>query len=139
MSGIHFFSEKVRFKPKNQRKLINWLIKAAKAHDRCIEDLNYIFCSDDYLLEINRTYLRHDTLTDIISFQFENAKGIEGEIYISVQRVKENAVRYKVTFEHELRRVLVHGLLHLLGLKDKTAPQKARMRAEEEASLSLWN
>ena len=138
MSEIHFFSEKVRFKPRNQKKLRTWLIKVAKVHGRPVESLNYVFCSDGYLFEINKSYLGHKTLTDIISFEFENPEGVEGEIYISVPRVRENAANYKVGFDHELRRVLVHGLLHLLGFKDKSAPQKARMRAEEEASLSLW-
>ena len=139
MSRVQFFSEKIAFKPRNQKKLSQWLDKAASVYGKSISSLNYIFCSDKFLLEMNQTYLGHDAFTDVITFEYDNGKAIEGEIFISVQRVKENALKFKVPFDQELRRVLIHGLLHLLDFKDKTSQQKARMRQEEEACLSLWN
>jgi len=101
--------------------------------------LSYIFCSDKYLLSINQKYLNHNTLTDIVTFDLAEDAEIEGEIYISVERVKENAVKYAVDFEEELHRVIIHGLLHLIGYKDKTASQKAQMRKKEQACLSLYS
>jgi len=127
-----------------------WIQVVAAAPQRKIEHLDFIFCSDDYLLEINRQFLGHDYLTDIITFDLglrqaplRQAQGAEedlqinGEIYISVDRVRENAEEYHVTFEKELRRVIIHGVLHLVGYKDKTKAQKAAMRQKEEACLSL--
>ena len=139
MPSVQFFSEKITFKPRNQRKLSQWLKKSAKVHGKSISSLHYIFCSDSFLLGLNKAYLGHNTYTDILTFDLENDEAVECEVYISVQRVKENAAEYNVPFDHEIRRVLAHGLLHLLGFKDKTSQQKARMRQEEEACLSLWN
>jgi len=101
--------------------------------------LSYIFCSDKYLLSINQKYLNHNTFTDIVTFDLAESAEIDGEIYISVGRVKENAVKYEVDFEEELRRVIIHGLLHLIGYKDKTASQKVQMRKKEQACLSLYS
>lgn len=100
--------------------------------------INIIFCSDEYLLDLNRNFLKHDTLTDIITFPFmENDDNISGDIYISIPRVKENAENFGQDFEAELQRVMVHGILHLLGYKDKSKIAKAEMTAKEDLYLDL--
>lgn len=139
MGSIHFFSEDIAFKPKSPRKVKAWISKSIVKEKASFKEINYIFCSDSYLLNLNKEYLNHNTLTDIITFDNSESKGeIEGDIYISVERVKDNAARFNVSFEEELHRVMIHGVLHLLGYKDKTASQKLLMRKKEEACLSLW-
>ena len=112
-----------------------WLKDAAKAEGFAIGELNYIFCSDAYLLDINQKYLGHDTLTDIVTFDnSEDPKMIEGDIFISIERVRENAIKFD-TKDSELKRVMVHGLLHLAGYKDKDKAQKELMRNKENEHL----
>ncbi len=135
---IHFLSEEVDFKPKNQRRLKAWISKVARLERREISSLVYIFCSDSYLLTLNEGYLNHKTLTDIITFDYSEKKEIDGEIYISVDRLKENAKKFNTTLEEELHRVMIHGVLHILGQGDKTPSQKKLMRKKEQACLSLW-
>lgn len=102
--------------------------------------IDYVFCSDEYLLQLNQRHLQHDTLTDIITFDLSEQPGrVIAEIYISIDRVKENAIIHKVTFESELRRVVYHGALHLCGYKDKTLNQKAKMRAKEDKYLKMFH
>ena len=137
MSGIHFFNEGTAFKLPHPRKTSFWIKKVAISEASEIGDLNYIFCSDKYLLGINQQYLDHDTYTDIITFGLSDGAIIEGEIYTSIQRVRENARTQKVQFHDELDRVIIHGLLHLLGYSDKTPRKKALMRKKEDACLSL--
>ena len=111
----------------------------ASSHKRRITALNYIFCSDHLLLDINQEYLSHDTYTDIITFDYSDIPGrIEGDIYISVDRIAENAAKFKVSLREELARVMAHGLLHLCGFGDKTPAEKVEMRKEEEMALSLF-
>lgn len=103
-----------------------------------LKEINYIFCSDFFLLNLNQDFLNHDTLTDIITFDnSENKIMLEGEVYISIDRVKENASKFKSEFQDELDRVIIHGVLHLMGYKDKESTDKALMRKKEEACLSL--
>jgi probable rRNA maturation factor len=138
MSSIHFFSQDIRFKLKNPRKVTFWIKRVVEKESSSIQEINYVFCSDLYLLNLNRGFLKHNTLTDIITF--DNSEGrasLEGEIYISIDRVKENAEKYNVPFDEELSRVMIHGVLHLLGYKDKKPSEKALMRKKEEACLSL--
>jgi probable rRNA maturation factor len=138
MSNVQFFSQNIRFKLKNPRKVSFWIKNVVEKEGALINEINYIFCSDAYLLLLNKGFLNHNTLTDIITF--DNSEGsdrIEGEIYISIERVKENATKYDVSFEDELNRVMIHGILHLLGYKDKKPSEKALMRKKEEACLSL--
>jgi probable rRNA maturation factor len=138
MSSVNFFYNEIRFKLKNPRKVTSWIKKVVKKESASIQEINYVFCSDSYLLSLNQGFLKHNTLTDIITFDnSEEASVLEGEIYISVERVKENAKKYNVPFEDELSRVMIHGVLHLLGYKDKKPTEKALMRKKEEASLSL--
>jgi rRNA maturation RNase YbeY len=117
-----------------------WLNEIAIAYKKEIISLNYTFCSDEDLLEINKTYLNHDYYTDIITFDLsEGKKQIEGDIYISIDRVKENAKEHKVKKDNELYRVIAHGLLHLIGFKDKTKVQIQQMREGEADALKRWN
>ena len=139
METIHFFSEDSDFELPSESTTLEWIELILKAHDQQAENINYIFCSDNYLLDVNRTYLDHDYLTDIITF--DNAEyeddPLESDIFISVDRVKDNASDLNIPFLKELHRVIAHGLLHLLGWNDKTEEQKAAMRQKEEACLSL--
>jgi probable rRNA maturation factor len=117
---------------------IDWLLHVAKEESTHIVQLNYIFCSDEYLLEINQTYLNHDDYTDIITFPYKEGSEVEGDLFISLDRVEENAQTYGCKFEEELRRVMVHGLLHLTGHKDKSEVESQDMRHAEDKYLSLY-
>lgn len=135
---IHFFNEDLVFQPENQTTLITWLHQVFQLHDKQIIELNYIFCSDEYLLSINQKHLQHDYYTDIITFDnSEEESAIEGDIFISVERVRENASSLNHSFDIELYRVLAHGLLHLIGFNDKTDSEKKVMREKEDACISL--
>lgn len=130
---IRFFNEDVPFKLPQKQATRQWLKQQAGQEGYTIGDLNYIFCSDDYVLQVNRDYLQHDYYTDIITFdQSEEAGKIEGDIFISVDRVADNAAQAGVSAEQEMRRVLAHGLLHLCGYSDKTDEEQAQMRTKEE-------
>lgn len=141
MNSIHF-SGRHRFLDGTARKKIRLLLKTiAETKGQKIVDLNYVFLRDDELLQINIEHLNHNTYTDIITFDLSEAEsnGIVGEIYISTDRVKENSVLHKSNETHELIRVISHGLLHLLGYKDKKPADAIVMRTEEEVCLSLWD
>ena len=132
---IAFLTEDITFELKEKLKHKAWLKEAAKAEGFRIGELNYIFCSDVYLLDINQKYLGHDTLTDIVTFDnSEDPKMIEGDIFISIDRVQENALKFD-TAESELKRVMIHGLLHLAGYKDKDKAQKELMTIKENEHL----
>lgn len=136
--AINFFEEERRSNLTGKRIVKNWIKQIAGRKGFQIITLNYIFCSDDYLLNININYLNHNNYTDIITFdQSEKPQEIEGDIYVSIDRVKENASKHNSSYQQELCRVLAHGLLHLCGYKDKTAIQKEEMRREENVALSL--
>jgi probable rRNA maturation factor len=135
---IHFFWEDVDIHFTSIRKTKSWLKNVIRAEGKVLKELNYIFCSDVFLTTINLQYLHHNTLTDIITFDTsEDNESIAGEIYISIDRVRENAVKFNATFDKELNRVMAHGILHLLGYSDKTPQQKKIMRKKEDAYLSL--
>jgi len=136
-AAIGFTNADISFSLKDRKKLRKWLADTAAGRSFNITDIQYIFCSDEFLLDINRNFLQHDYFTDIITFDLSEKKtDLCGEIYISIPRVKENAKTYGNTFYAELHRVMVHGILHLCGLKDKTAKQEKEMRnAEDEALL----
>jgi len=138
MAKVNFFSEEIRFKIPHPRKTTSWIKTVIRSEKCSIDELNYIFCSDNYLLRINQEYLRHNTFTDIITFNNSESPGlIAGDIFISVERVRANAEKFKASFDTELMRVIIHGVLHLLGYSDKTKTEKDRMRKKEEAYLSL--
>ena len=118
----------------------DWIESMVKRETYKLGELNYIFCLDNYLLDINKRFLKHDTLTDVIGFSYSEKNFLSGDIYISVERVKDNALFYMVPFTEELHRVMIHGLLHFMGYKDGTAAEKAVMQAKEEECLSfLYN
>ncbi|SFU07886.1 rRNA maturation RNase YbeY [Algoriphagus locisalis] len=137
--AINFFEEEVSFSLKEKRKRKTWLKNIAEAENHKISELNYIFCSDEYLLNINVEYLDHDTYTDIITFDnSEEENIIEGDIFISIDRVKENSKTLKIEEEKELSRVISHGLFHLLGYKDKSKEEANLMRKKEEFAIDLF-
>ncbi len=136
--AIQFSYFQTRFKLPNPKKTSAWIERVAKAEGSAVDSISYVFCTDKYLLGINQEYLDHDTLTDIITFDYsESRKSLDGEIYISVPRVRENARKLGVDFDTELHRVIIHGVLHLLGYRDKTPAQKKIMRRKEESALGV--
>ncbi len=138
MASINYFSQDISFKLRNPRKTTSWIKSVIKIEHGRLKELNYIFCSDKYLAGVNLEYLNHKTLTDIITFDNrETVDALEGDIFISVDRVKENATKFQVSFEDELHRVIIHGVLHLLGYSDKSLTKKNEMRKKEDAYLSL--
>jgi len=135
---IQFCTEDITFSLKEKLKHKAWLNEVAKQEGKKILELSYVFCSDEYLLQINQEYLNHDTLTDIVTFDnSEDPKKIEGDIFISIDRVKENGEKLG-TSETELERVMVHGLLHLLGYKDKKKEEKALMTEKEDFYIKQY-
>ncbi|MEQ6121340.1 rRNA maturation RNase YbeY [Reichenbachiella sp. MALMAid0571] len=138
MSKIQFFNEDISFVLPNTKSISAWLQNTIKEEGHHLTSLNYIFCSDEYLHKINIEYLDHDYYTDIITFDnSEYETSIEGDLFISIDRVTENAENQFISFSEELHRVMVHGVLHLLGYKDKTEAQKMKIREKENAYLSL--
>jgi rRNA maturation RNase YbeY len=137
--NITFHSEDVDFHLVNEKQIIKWLQNTIKNEGRTVSELSYIFCSDDYLHKMNLEYLNHDTYTDIITFDYTEGSVVGGDIFISIDRVKENALKFKTEFVNELSRVIVHGVLHLVGYKDKTTKEKGLMRSKEDFYLTLLN
>lgn len=136
---IHFFNEDVDFNHLPLAAVPSWLSHVAVHESSSVLELNYIFCSDDYLLQINRQYLNHDFYTDIITFDnSEEAGVIEGDIFISLDRVNDNFSAHQTTYHSELLRVIIHGLLHLLGYDDRDEKSKATMRKMEDKYLDLY-
>jgi len=137
---VHFFTEDIDFQLENQEKVMKWVSKISTEYKANLFELNYIFCSDEHLLKINQEFLNHDFYTDIITFDnSETEDEIEGDIFISIDRVNENAKDLDSPFQKELHRVMAHGILHLIGFNDKTDPEKKLMREKEDACLSLLN
>ncbi len=138
--AIEFFTEEIDFEVKNEEKVKAWLSEIISKNSFELESLNYIFCSDEYLYQMNVEYLEHDTLTDVITFDNSDIEGvIEGDVFISIDRVVDNASTFHISVEQELYRVMAHGLLHLLGYEDKTAEMQILMRSKEEECLHLLN
>ncbi len=137
---IQFFIEEIDFKLPKSRAVGAWLQDVAAQHGCTVQEINYIFVSDAYLLGLNQDFLKHDTLTDIITFPHseEDSKDLAADIYISVERVRENSASFEVAFGDELHRVMAHGLLHLAGFKDKDAKSKKEMRAAEDAAIAMF-
>ena len=117
----------------------NWIRQVILSEGYTLGPVSYIFCDDDYLHRINVEYLQHDTLTDIISFDYTDGNTISGDIFISIERVKENAETFNTAFKDELCRVMIHGILHYCGYKDKTEEQQAEMRAKEDEKLAVFH
>src|ERR1700761_5502008 len=137
MPAIHFFEEDITYKLKKKTLVRQWITETILTEGFKLKELNYIFCSDAYLLQINQQYLNHDTYTDIITFDnSEQEKVIVGDIFISAERISENALKFKVPEANEMHRVIIHGALHLLGYKDKTAESKKLMTQMEDNYLA---
>lgn len=137
MQGIQYTSTQTKFRLKDKERITIWLEHVMGMKHKFPGNLTFIFCSDAYLLEMNKQYLQHDTLTDIITFNYNEGHYISGDIFISVDRVKENAATYKVDFDDELHRVMAHGVLHLLGYNDKSSAEAKEMREMEEVALKM--
>jgi rRNA maturation RNase YbeY len=135
---ILFFSE-TKFQLSQKRPIKNWLSRVVKQENMQVGNINIVFYNDEQLLELNKKYLKHDTLTDIITFDYSEEKRLHGDICISIERVKENAKKYNCAFEEELRRVMAHGILHLCGYKDKKSADIILMKQKEEEALMLFN
>ncbi|SIS38394.1 rRNA maturation RNase YbeY [Zobellia uliginosa] len=136
MIEFHF---KTDFSLEHQEKYRRWLEKLIESEQGSLEQLDYIFCSDEELLDMNQKYLSHDTYTDILTFDYTEDKAIAGDIFISVDRVKDNAQDLNTEFEEELRRVMAHGVLHLFGYKDKTDEEASLMRTKEEEKMVMFH
>lgn len=135
--NIYYFTEDIAFNLPDPKSTTDWIQKVIHQEDYRLISLNFIFCSDNYLHAKNVAYLNHDTLTDVITFSYaEKAQTIEGEVYISIERVQENARTYHANFWNELYMVMIHGVLHLLGYKDDTLTEQETMREKERAYLS---
>lgn len=131
------FNYETTFNLKDEKRLEDWISKVILTHKREEGEINYIFCSDEYLHKLNVEFLQHDTLTDVISFDNSLGNLISGDVYISIDRVMENAKEFKVAFDEELCRVMVHGILHYAGLKDKSEQERFEMRKQEDLALLL--
>jgi probable rRNA maturation factor len=136
---INFHTEEIDFKVANPIKTKRWLKGVISTEGFDLSEINYVFCSDEYLHQINVTYLDHDTLTDIITFDnSEDEKLIEGDIFVSIDRINDNAKDFNNLFEQEFRRVLVHGVLHLCGYLDKSEKDEKQMRMKEDFYLQQF-
>lgn len=134
---INYYSEDIK-SPKLPRQLLNkWIKSIASKYDRRVGELAYIFCSDTKILEVNKQYLNHDYYTDIITFDYCEGKHLSGDMFIGLETVASNATKYNVSFNDELYRVLIHGVLHLCGQGDQTLEEETQMRAKEEEALML--
>ena len=133
------FNSETSFTLKNQKKLVKWISDVISSEGFQVGEINYIFCNDSYLNKINQEFLNHDTFTDIISFDYTLGKEVGGDIFISIERVLENAEKFNEVFETELHRVMIHGILHFMGYKDKTKKEKTLMRTKEDEKIFILN
>lgn len=138
MSSINFLNEDLSYNVVKKKLLRSWILNTIKKEGKKIDSINYIFTSDSFLYKLNIEYLSHDTFTDIISFQYnEEGEDIQSDIFISIERIKENAKTYNQKLLDEVHRIIIHGTLHLLGYKDKSKSQKEEMTSKEDYYLSL--
>ena len=133
---IYFFVEDINYHLKDKNLIRQWINSSIQNENKSTGNLNIIFCSDDYLLKMNQEFLEHDTFTDIITFDYSENEIISGDIFISLERVMENAKKYSMKIKEELHRVIIHGILHLCGLKDKLSADKKIMTQKENYYLS---
>lgn len=135
---IAFYSENIHFILRNKKALRNWLLFIIKKYNKNIKNIDYIFCDNKYLYQINLDFLKQDAFTDIITFDYSEHGFLSADIFVSIDRVKDNALEYKIEFYEELRRVMIHGILHLAGFDDKTKIQRLKMRKAENECLEIW-
>jgi rRNA maturation RNase YbeY len=133
---VHFQSQLSGFSLRRKNAVSGWILSAIRKEKKRCGEISFTFCGDAFLLALNKKFLKHNTLTDIITFQYPG-KELSSEIFISIPRVKENAKKFNVPFESELHRVMIHGILHLCGYKDKTAIAKKKMRNREDYYLKV--
>jgi len=133
------FHYETQFELPNEAQIEQWISKVIASENKREGEINYIFCDDAYLHKLNVEFLQHDTLTDIISFDNTVGNELHGDIFISIERVEENAKEYQVTFDEELKRVMVHGVLHYCGFKDKTEADQSIMTAKEDEKLQMFH
>lgn len=133
------FNYESDFELENEEAIASWLSAVIESENKTEGEINYIFCDDEYLHKINMEYLNHDTLTDIISFDYTLGNLISGDVFVSVERVLDNSKDFNVTFTEELKRVLVHGLLHYCGYKDKSKEDEALMRSKEDEKIAMFH
>jgi len=136
--SIQYFNEDIAFPKVKRRITSNWIKQVISIEEKRVGDISFIFCSDEYLLDVNRKYLNHDYFTDIITFDDVEGNLINGDIFISVDRVKENSIEFETSFDNEIHRILIHGVLHLLGYKDKVKKDKHLMTEKEDFYLKLF-
>ncbi len=133
------FNYELEFQLENEEQLSLWISNVITSENKKEGDINYILCDDEYLLEINKQYLNHDYYTDIISFDYSIGNELHGDIFVSIERVRENAMVYEVTFDEELKRVLAHGVLHYCGYSDKTEEEELMMRSKEDEKIKMFH
>jgi rRNA maturation RNase YbeY len=133
------FNYELEFQLENEEQYSSWISNVISSESKKEGDINYIFCDDEYILEINKQYLDHDYYTDIISFDYSVGNELHGDIFVSIERVRENAVEFEVTFDEELKRVLAHGVLHYCGYKDKTEEEELLMRSKEDEKIKMFH
>jgi len=133
------FNYESDFSLEHEEVYASWIETIIESENKILGEISYIFCDDDFLHNINMQYLNHDTLTDIISFDYTEGDVISGDIFISVERVEDNAIDFNVSFDEELKRVLAHGILHYCGYKDKSDSEALIMRAKEEEKIKLFH
>jgi rRNA maturation RNase YbeY len=133
------FNYELEFQLENEEQYSSWISNVILSENKKEGDINYIFCDDEYILEINKQYLDHDYYTDIISFDYSVGNELHGDIFVSIERVRENAVEFDVTFDEELKRVLAHGVLHYCGYKDKTEEEELIMRSKEDEKIKMFH
>ncbi len=138
MNSISFYNDGVRAKTPSKRLLKAWIKEFVSNHGKKVGELAFVFCSDDKILEVNQGFLQHDYYTDIITFDYCEGEIISGDIFISVERVLENATLHQVNYTTELLRVLSHGVLHLIGFQDKEEKKKVEMTRNEDLCMSLF-
>ncbi|MCF8465146.1 MAG: rRNA maturation RNase YbeY [Flavobacteriales bacterium] len=137
MSSVSFHSEQTNFSLSNEYQISNWLTQVCQKEGKRLAEVAVIFCSDDYLLDVNQRHLEHDYYTDVITFDYSEELDVSGDIFISIDRVEENALSLGIQMIDELHRIMVHGTLHLIGYTDKTTSSKEQMTAKEDFYLSL--
>jgi len=133
------FNYETDFELDHEEDFSKWLSAVIDSENKKEGEINYVFCDDEYLLQINQQYLDHDTLTDIISFDYSVGNELHGDIFVSIERVRENATDFNVTFFEEIKRVLVHGVLHYCGYKDKSESDEQIMRGKEEEKMQMFH
>jgi rRNA maturation RNase YbeY len=133
------FNYELDFQLHNETLYSEWISKVIVSENKKEGEINYIFCDDNYLLDLNQKFLNHDTLTDIISFDYSLGNNLHGDVYISIERVQENAIDFGVDFDDELKRVMIHGILHYCGYKDKSENDELIMRRKEEEKIKMFH